>query len=196
MLHVGFLGWFVVIVCAACIKDGDVARVLNTATGSPMAQIIYDALGKKWAVAFMSLIAVGQYFMAISITIALSRQIWSFARDDGLPIVYQYVKYVNPKIKIPVRASIFAGILALILGLLVLINGTAGSGALFSLAICSNSLAWGMPVVLILLPYGKKKIYTGTFYFGRWISTAICFVACCWLSFIIVLTMFPDSKSR
>lgn len=189
-----FLGWFVVIVCAACIKDGDVARVLNTATGSPMAQIIYDALGKKWAVAFMSLIAVGQYFMAISITIALSRQIWSFARDDGLPIVYQYVKYVNPKIKIPVRASIFAGILALILGLLVLINGTAGSGALFSLAICSNSLAWGMPVVLVLLPYGKKRFIPGPFYFGKWISTTICFVACCWLSFIIVLTMFPDSK--
>ena len=48
-----------------------------------MAQIIYDALGKKWAVAFMSLIAVGQYLMSVSIMIALSRQIWSFARDDG-----------------------------------------------------------------------------------------------------------------
>ncbi|KAG5417086.1 hypothetical protein I9W82_004719 [Candida metapsilosis] len=189
-----FLGWFVVIVCAACIKDGDVARILNTSTGSPMAQIIYDALGKKWAVAFMSLISVGQYLMAISITIALSRQIWSFARDDGLPVVYRYVKYVNPRIKIPVRASIFAGILALLLGLLVLINGSAGSGALFSLAICSNSLAWGAPVVLILLPYGRKKFIPGPFYFGKWISTTICVVASCWLSFIIVLTMFPDSK--
>lgn len=189
-----FLGWFVVIVCAACIKDGDVARILNTPTGSPMAQIIYDALGKKWAVAFMSLISVGQYLMAISITIALSRQIWSFARDDGLPVVYQYVKYVNPRIKIPVRASIFAGILALLLGLLVLINGTAGSGALFSLGICSNSLAWGAPVVLILLPYGRKKFIPGPFYFGKWISTTICVIASCWLGFIIVLTMFPDSK--
>ena len=74
-----------------------------------MAQIIYDALGKKWAVAFMSLIAVGQYLMSVSIMIALSRQIWSFARDDGLPVVYNFVKYVNPKIKVPIRATMFAG---------------------------------------------------------------------------------------
>ena len=106
-----------------------------------MAQIIYDALGKKWAVAFMSLIAVGQYLMAVSEMIALSRQIWSFARDDGLPVVYNFVKYVNPKIKVPIRASIFAGVLSTLVGLLVLI-GDAGSGALFSLAIASLQLSW------------------------------------------------------
>ncbi|KAI3403663.2 hypothetical protein KGF56_003590 [Candida oxycetoniae] len=188
------LGWFIVIVCAACIKDGNVPRVLSSDTGSAMAQIIYDSLGKKWAVAFMSLIAVGQYLMAISIMIALSRQIWSFARDDGLPIVYRYVKYVDPKIKVPVRASIFAGILSLFLGLLVLINGTAGSGALFSLGICSSSLAWAVPSLLILLPHGWKKFQPGPFYFGKTLSTGICAVSVCWLFFIIVLNMFPDNK--
>ncbi|CAK9440299.1 uncharacterized protein LODBEIA_P43990 [Lodderomyces beijingensis] len=189
------LGWAIVIVCAACIKDGDVSRVLQSETGSPMAQIIYDALGKKWAVAFMSLIAVGQYLMAVSIMIALSRQVWAFARDDGLPVVYNWVKVVNPRVQTPVRASLVAGIVSLIIGLLVLINGSAGSGALFSLGICSNSLAWGMPVLLILLPYGWKKFIPGPFYFGKVLSTTICVVATGWLAFIIVLTMFPDMKS-
>ena len=190
-----FLGWFVVIVCAACIKDGDVARVLDSATGSPMAQIIYDALGKRWAVAFMSLISMGQYLMAISITIALSRQIWSFARDDGLPGVYKWAKYVDPKIKVPVRATVFAGCCALVIGCLCLIPGSAGSSALFSLGICSNNLAWVTPVILVLLPYGRRKFIPGPFYFGKWLTRAICLVASCWSVFIIVLAMFPDSKA-
>ncbi|KGU29635.1 hypothetical protein MG7_01701 [Candida albicans P34048] len=187
------LGWAICIVCAACIKDGDVSRVLESDTGSAMAQIIYDALGKKWAVAFMSLIAVGQYLMSMSIMIALSRQIWSFARDDGLPVVYNFVKYVNPKIKVPIRATMFAAALGILLGLLVLINGTAGSGALFSLAVASNVLSWGLPVLLILLPYGRKRFIPGPFYFGSTISTLINIVSVGWTGYVIVLCMFPDS---
>ena len=189
----GILGWAICIVCAACIKDGDVSRVLESDTGSAMAQIIYDALGKKWAVAFMSLIAVGQYLMSVSIMIALSRQIWSFARDDGLPVVYNFVKYVNPKIKVPIRATMFAAALGILLGLLVLINGTAGSGALFSLAVASNVLSWGLPVLLILLPYGRKRFIPGPFYFGSTISTLINIVSVGWTGYVIVLCMFPDS---
>ena len=189
----GILGWAICIVCAACIKDGDVSRVLQSDTGSAMAQIIYDALGKKWAVAFMSLIAVGQYLISVSIMIALSRQIWSFARDDGLPVVYNFVKYVNPKIKVPIRATMFAAVLGILLGLLVLINGTAGSGALFSLAVASNVLSWGLPVLLILLPYGRKRFIPGPFYFGSTISTLINIVSVGWTGYVIVLCMFPDS---
>ncbi|RLV89007.1 GABA-specific permease [Spathaspora sp. JA1] len=188
------LGWIICIVCAACIKDGDTARVLSSATGNPMAQIIYDALGKQWAVAFMAMIAVGQYMMSVSILIALSRQIWSFARDNGLPIVYNFVKVINPKIQVPVRATIFAGCLSLVIGMLVLINGTAGAGALFSLAVACNLLAWGTPVFLVLLPLGRKRFVSGPFYFGVRISTFINCVTSCWVVFIIVLAMFPDSR--
>ncbi|KAI5951812.1 hypothetical protein KGF54_004887 [Candida jiufengensis] len=188
------LGVAVVAVCCACIIGGDITRILDSETGSAMAQIIYDSLGKKWAVAFMALISVGQYLMAISITIAISRQIWSFARDDGLPIIYNWVKYVDPRVKVPVRATILAGIIALLLGLLSLINGNAGSNALFSLAINSNSLAWMMPTLLILLPYGRKKFIPGPFWFGKPISYTIMLLAVLWLMFIIISSTFPDNK--
>ncbi|RCK66945.1 GABA-specific permease [Candida viswanathii] len=188
------VGWILCIVCCACIKDGDVARVLNSETGSAMAQIIFDALGKKWAVAFMSLIAFGQYLMAVSLLIALSRQVWSFARDDGLPVVYNWVKYVNPKIKVPIRATIFVGVFGVILGLLVLIHGTAGSDALFSLAIGCNAISWGMPILLVLLPYGRRKFVPGPFYFGKYLSNFINLVSASWAGYVITLVMFPDSR--
>lgn len=61
----GILGWIICIVACAVIKDGDVDAVLSSDSGQAMAQIIYDTLGKNWAVAFMSLIAFAQYLMLL-----------------------------------------------------------------------------------------------------------------------------------
>ncbi|KAK6885706.1 GABA-specific permease [Candida tropicalis] len=90
-------------------------------------------------------------------------------------------------------ATMFAGAMGIVLGLLVLINGSAGSGALFSLAIASNQLSWGLPVLLVLLPYGRKRFIPGPFYFGKYISTLINIVSVGWSGYVIVLCMFPDS---
>ena len=66
-----------------------------------MAQIIYDALGKKWAVAFMSLIAVGQYLMSVSIMIALSRQIWSLQEMMVCRLFIILLNTLIPRLKYP-----------------------------------------------------------------------------------------------
>ncbi|ODV80042.1 amino acid transporter [Suhomyces tanzawaensis NRRL Y-17324] len=188
------LGWILCIVSAATIKGGVTLAILDSNTGNPMAQIIYDALGKKWAVAFMAMISVGQYLMSLSIVTAASRQIWAFARDDGLPF-HNFVKFVNPVFKVPIRATMFAGVFSLLVGLLVLINGSAGSGALFSLAVASNMLAWGVPTLLVLLPTGRKRFQPGPFYLGKYVTTAVHITTVCWIGFIITMSMFPDSKS-
>ncbi|EDK35927.2 hypothetical protein PGUG_00025 [Meyerozyma guilliermondii ATCC 6260] len=142
----------------------------------------------------MSIIAFAQYLMGASILIAASRQIWAFSRDDGLPFFYNIVKVVNPKIKVPVRATIFGGCLSLLVGLLILVGPTA-SGALFSLAVAGNTFAWGMPVFLVLLPTGKSRFVPGPFYFGKTITTMIHCVTVAWTSYVIVMSMFPSSKS-
>lgn len=186
------VGWIICIVCCACIKDGNVEAVISSKSGMPIAQIIQDCLGKKWAVAMMLLIAVGQYLMCCSILTALSRQVWAFARDNGLPVVYNFVKVVNPKIKVPIRATGFATILGSIMGLLILIDETAAS-ALFSLAVAGNLLAWGLPVFLVLLPFGKSRFVPGHLYFGKVFSTIINITTVFWVVFVIILSMFPDS---
>ncbi|CAI5756387.1 unnamed protein product [Candida verbasci] len=184
------LGWIVVIVCALCIKNGNVEAVLASNSGNALAQICADSLGKGFAVAMMSLIAFGQFLMAISIMIALSRQVWSFARDDGLPLVSNIVKYVNPKVQVPINATFFSGILGIILGLLVLI-GPAGSGALFSLGIASNTMSFLIPIIASMTS-GRKRFVNGPFWLGKY-SWIINFVTVCWLSYTIVLCMFPDN---
>ncbi|WPK27668.1 hypothetical protein PUMCH_005065 [Australozyma saopauloensis] len=186
------VGWFIVIVISACIKDKDIERVMLSVTGMVVAQIIEDALGSKWAVAFMVLIAIAQYMMGISILIALSRQVFSFARDDGLPFVYNYVKVINPRIKVPLRATAFAVGLGCFMGLLILINSVAAN-ALFSLAVAGNLLAWGVPVMLVLLPTkAAKRFVPGPFY-NKYLFAPINWITSAWVIFVIVLAMFPDN---
>ena len=70
-----FFGFIICIVLAACISP-DIESVLGSAYGQPMAQIYYDALGKKGALGLMSLLFIVQFFMGLSILVAVSRQSW------------------------------------------------------------------------------------------------------------------------
>ncbi|KAG7846930.1 hypothetical protein KL941_002723 [Ogataea angusta] len=181
------LGFFICIVIASCMGP-DVTAILDSKFGSPIAQIIYNAMGKNWAIAFMSLIAFCQWLMGASILTAISRQIWAFARDDGLPFA-PIVKVVNRKLSTPIRAVIYGGVLALLLGLLCFI-GTTAANALFSLYIAGNYISWGTPIFLRLTT-GKHKFVPGKFYTGDVMSPIIGWITCAFIAFIIILVMFP-----
>ena len=59
------LGFILCIVIAFC-ADPNFANLAGTATGQPMAQIYYDALGKNGALGFMSLLMICQFLMGLS----------------------------------------------------------------------------------------------------------------------------------
>ncbi|KAG7722291.1 hypothetical protein KL949_000656 [Ogataea haglerorum] len=185
-----FGGWACVLCLVACMKP-DVAAVLDTETGFPFAQICYDALGKKWAVAIMSLTAVCQWLCAASILTALSRQIWAFARDNGLPFS-SIVKVVNKRLRVPIRAVIFATVVALLIGCLCLAGPTAAN-ALFSLGVSGNYVSWSTPT-LLRLTSGRSVFRPGAFYLGKVLSPIVGWISCVWTAFVLVLCMFPSNK--
>ncbi len=185
------VGWCIIICTTACMSK-DIATLLDTPSGFPMAQIIKDSLGNKWAVAFMSLMAVCQWLMGSSILTALSRQVWAFARDDGLPFA-SFVKVVNKTLRVPIRAVIFSTCVALLIGCLCL-AGSAASTALFSLAVSGNYVSWCTPVFLRLTS-GKKIFKPGAFFLGHRWSQINGWITVAWGIYIIVLSMFPSSET-
>lgn len=186
----GALGFFLIICINACMPL-DIQSVIETETGFPMAEIIFQALGRKWAIAFMALIACCQWLMGASILTALSRQIWAFARDNGLPFS-TFVKVVHPKLKVPIRAVLFATVVGLALGCLTLAGPVAAS-ALFSLTVVGNYVSWCTPI-LLKLTSGKSRFIPGPFYLGDFWSKLTGWIACAWAAFIIVVAMFPATK--
>lgn len=184
------LGFFICIVIAACMGP-DVDAIASTELGSPIAQIIYNALGHNWAIAFMALIAFCQWLMGASILVAISRQIWAFARDNGLPFS-NIIKVVNKKLSTPLRAVYFGGIMGIIIGCLCLVGETA-SDALFSLSVVGNYISWGTPI-LLRLTTGKMKFVPGPFYLGDTFSQIVNWITIVYICFIVLMMLFPSTK--
>lgn len=183
------LGFLINIVICACMVP-DVDRLLNSSTGQPLAQIFLDSLGKKWAIAFMALISVGQFLMGSSVLVAISRQVWAFARDEGLPFS-RIIKVVN-KMYTPFNAICFSSIVSIIIGCLCLIGSTAAN-ALFSLSILGNYVAWVTPQILRFVVKDANFI-PGKFYLGDFWSPVINWISIAFQVFIIIMCSFPDYK--
>ncbi|OVF08560.1 putative GABA-specific permease [Clavispora lusitaniae] len=195
----GVLGWVIMVVTCFCIQTNDIENdILGSPFGQPMAQIIYDAFetkagqGKKVAMAFMVLIAFAQFLMGASILTAISRQIFAFARDNGLPMSW-WIKKVNKKLSVPIHAVITGGVAAIVIGLLCLI-GTTAANALFTLYIAGNYFAWGMPTFLRLL-YMDEKFQPGPFYLGPFWSRVNGWVSTVFIAYTIVMVMFPTNTN-
>lgn len=184
------LGFLILIVINACITT-DIQSIISTELGQPLAQVFYDSLGKKWAIAFISLTAVCQFLMGASILTAISRQAWAFARDDGLPFS-SVIKVVDKKLKVPLRAVAFSATIALLLGLLIL-AGTTTANALFSIAIIGNYVSWATPQILRFTS-GKDLFKPGYFYTGKILSPIINIISVLFQFFVIVLACFPSEK--
>lgn len=185
----GILGFLILAVMAACIQD--IPSILVTKFGQPMAQIYFDALGKKWTIAMMTLIFIVQWFMGLSIVVAASRQTWAFSRDDALPFS-RWIKVVNYKLGVPLRAVYFDVIVSCIIGLLSLVNSTTVA-ALFSLACASNGLAWLIPIACRHIWFDKDSFTPGPFYLGHFWSRINGIFATCYLVLVVfVLAQFPE----
>lgn len=184
------VGFFINIVICACMVP-DIQRLFDSPTGQPLAQIFLDSLGRKWAIAFMALITVGQFLMGASVLVAISRQVWAFARDDGLPFS-SFIKVVNKKLATPIRAIIFSSIISLAIGCLCIVGSTAAN-ALFSLSVLGNYLAWVTPQILrFVVP--TAAFVPGKFYLGPFWSPVVNWISIFFQLFIIVMCCFPDDN--
>ncbi|KAJ5118357.1 hypothetical protein N7526_009994 [Penicillium atrosanguineum] len=162
------LGFLVLTVIAATMNP-NVSETLNSKFGQPMAQIYYDALGKNGALGFMIVLCIIQFLIGLSLIVAASRQSWAFSRDGALPFS-TYFRHVSTRIQFqPVRMICGLVVIAVILGLLCLIN-SAAANALFSL----------------------RDLFRGEFYTGRF-SKAIGVIAVVYLLFGMILSMFPTT---
>lgn len=83
-------------VITLCFTLGNVKSILATPTGYPFIQVFYNATGSYAATNVMTAIIVIVFTAAVISEIATSsRQLWSFARDGGLPFS-SFVAKVKP----------------------------------------------------------------------------------------------------
>ncbi|KAJ4983075.1 amino acid transporter [Stagonosporopsis vannaccii] len=98
----GVFGIIMMITFVFC--GGALDSVLDSPTGVPVLQAVYNATGSIAGTVVMgAILVILVFFAAVSVTAASSRQIWAFARDKGLPFS-SWIEYVRPGWNIPINA--------------------------------------------------------------------------------------------
>ncbi|KAH8633397.1 hypothetical protein IG631_12031 [Alternaria alternata] len=98
----GIFGCIMMITFVIC--GGALDSVLESPTGQPVLQAVYNATGSITGTEIMgAVLVVLVFFAAVSVTAASSRQIWAFARDKGLPFS-AWIERVPAGWDIPVNA--------------------------------------------------------------------------------------------
>ena len=111
---------------------GDLTKVLNTPIGAPFIQVLFDVTHSKAGTSAMASIVIVEMISAcISEGACASRQMWSFARDHGLP-GSNWLSKVSEGFNIPVHA-IFTTVVIVALISLINMGSTAALNAINSL---------------------------------------------------------------
>ncbi|GLB36976.1 putative APC amino acid permease [Lyophyllum shimeji] len=185
----GVLGWAINVALTFCMGT-DLEGILGSPIGQPLATILFNSFGQKGALAFWAWIIIVQFTMGMSMLTTCSRQIFAFARDGGLPLS-RWLYNVNARTHAPVYCVWFAAGISLLLGLLAFAGANA-IGAIFSLVVTGQYLAYSIPISARFL--GGKEIKRGPFSLGK-LSMPVAVTAVIWMAFIIVVFLFPANPN-
>ncbi|KAL2829769.1 amino acid/polyamine transporter I [Aspergillus cavernicola] len=148
------LGFIMII--TLCFTLGDVDDILSSPTGFPFIQIFYNTTQSYAATNTMTAILVITLTASTITEVATaSRQLWSFARDKGLPFS-SFFAYVTPTWNIPLN-SVLVSLIVTILLSLINIGSYVALTAIVSLTITSLMSAYILSIGCILVKRLRKE---------------------------------------
>lgn len=187
----GSMGFIMLI--TFCMVLGNVEEVLATPTMQPFIQVFYNSTQSYSGTNVMTTIMIVMATFGCVTNIATSsRQLWAFARDQGLPFS-AWLAYVPPSWDIPLNSVIFSYVFAVLLSLINIgstvafnIVSSLGIGALISSYIVSISC-------IILKRYRGEPMLASRFSLGKW-GMPLNIVSVLFLTLVFVMSFFPITK--
>lgn len=176
-------GYLLLIAVTLAIPDLP-SMIQAGAEEKPVPVLVFAAaLGARAGAALSWLVVIAMWLCGLSVITSISRMIYSFARDGGIP---QALRLIHPVHHTPHRA-IWATAVAAFLSL----AWGRAFVAVTSLSTVILCLAYAMPVALALR--AGRGLARGPWHLGRW-STPVRVVAICWTAFICVILVMPPNQ--
>ncbi|KAF2245290.1 amino acid transporter [Trematosphaeria pertusa] len=157
----------------------------------PLIYVLYGATGSKAATnTLIALISFIIFFALFNVFASVSRLVWVFAKDNGLPFS-DILAYVHPTLKLPVNALLLLCAVVTALSLIYIASATAFN-ALISLQALALHVSYFFPIMFMLLrklrgpppPYGPFKL--GPF------GIPLNVFALCYLVYVVLWMPFPQ----
>ena len=157
-----------VIVITLCFCVGDQLDVLASPTGYPFIQVFYNATKSYTGTNIMTaIIIIMMAACSVSEVAAASRQVWSFARDKGLP-GHRWLSQVSPGWNIPLPAVVVTLIIAALISL-INIGSTVALNAITSLGAVATLISYFISISCITYRrLSGKGVPACRWSLGRW----------------------------
>ncbi|KAF2828276.1 GABA-specific permease [Ophiobolus disseminans] len=181
---------FVMLVTVFSTMGSDPDAVLNTTFGQPWIQIVYNATESIAATSIMTaIVALLLLFCAINNVTCSSRQLFSFARDNGLPFS-AWLARVPQSYDVPVNAVMFTFFTTCLCSLLLI-----GSNIAFNILMSFTMAGIYSSYILVIACMIRKRLLgerlvPSPFSLGR-AGLAVNVIALCWIVLAIVFMLFP-----
>ncbi|KAG1177911.1 hypothetical protein G6F70_001038 [Rhizopus microsporus] len=164
----------------------DLDATINSDTGFPVMQIMFDSVGSIGAICLMVMLIIACWQCGFASVTANSRMIYAFSRDGAIP-GHKYWHKIDVKRQTPLNAVWLSVIVASLLGLPSLGNSTAFS-AITSVATIGLYISYAVPIFAKLLNRGH--FVRGPLHLGRF-SDIIGIISIFWISLITILFVLP-----
>lgn len=177
-----------------CMVAGDISKLLASDTGYTFIQLFYNVTDSHaGASAMVSIIIVTLVFGCVTNFATSSRQMWAFARDNGLPFS-GFLSTVRPGYDIPMNAVLTSYVFAMLLSLINL-GSAAAFNIITSLATGALLCSYIVSITCIII----KRIRGEPLLPRRWdlgrLGLPMNIIAVLFLTLIFVLSFFPQSPA-
>lgn len=188
----GLLGWIMIITFAFCLGP-NVEDILASPTGYPFMAVFYNSTKSTASATIMSVFILLMLMSSnLSIVATASRQLFAFARDEGLPFSPWFARVSRNEL--PMNAIIVTFITSALLSLINIGSAAAlnsitslSTNALLSSYICSiGCIVWRRWAGAPLLP--------SHFSLGRW-GLVVNIASEVFLIFAFIFAFFPMSPN-
>jgi amino acid transporter len=146
--------------------------------------ILTQALGARAGAAMSWMAVVAMWFCGLSTITSISRTIFSFARDGGMPAWLRRVDHTNHTPHAAIWTTAALAFVALVY--------SGAYSVVTSISVVALYLSYIAPVFLAFR-HGSK-LAAGPWTLGRW-STAVRLVAMAWTAFICVIMVMPPNET-
>ena len=170
---------------------GDVASVLNSNIGFPFIDLFYNSTKSYAATNVMcAVVIINLTASAIAVLATASRQLWSFARNKGVPFSNWLAPIVLSK-DIPLNALFVTLVVAILLSL-INIGSSAALQAIFTISSASLLTSYMITIgCIIRWRLRGEHLPIARFTLGRW-GLSINIMAMCFLIPWFVFSFFPN----
>ncbi|KAL0580383.1 polyamine transporter tpo5 [Marasmius crinis-equi] len=189
VIGTGVIGWLFNIVLVLC--SGPLAD-LPGASGNAVLTIMTLRMGKTGALILWVLVCLTAFFVVQTALQAVSRTIYAFSRDNGLPD-RGYFGENSSITKTPIRAIVLCTVVSVLPGLLELASSIATT-AIFSLTAMALDLSYVIPIFLRRINENHPDVMfkPGPFYMGSGIlGKAANWICITWTVFVCIIFSFP-----